>query len=148
MLQLLRPGQGGVIARGVGLGGLHRRLLLAQLGAQQDVVHLHQRLALAHIGAFIDIEGGGGQPAGLGAHGHLLPGRDGAGRHHGAGQGDRGRRRRADGLARGAALLLRRGVAVSAAGGQGQARRQGEGQGSGQPGRKASRNRHGDILGG
>ena len=78
-LQFLRPAQGGVVAGGIGLGGLYRRLLLAQLGAQQGVVQLHQGLALTDIGAFVHQHGGGDQAAGLGADGNLFPGRNGAG---------------------------------------------------------------------
>ncbi|MNQ57704.1 hypothetical protein D3C85_718710 [compost metagenome] len=74
--QLLGAAQGGVVAGGVGLGGLDPGLLLAQLGLQQGVVELDQDLALTDVGTFIDIDADGGQSAGLGPDRHFFPGRD------------------------------------------------------------------------
>ena len=74
LLQLLGARQGRVVAGDIGLGQLHLGLLLAQLGAQQDVVHLHQGLALTDIGAFVHIDGDSRQAARLGRHRHFLPG--------------------------------------------------------------------------
>ncbi|MNE00071.1 hypothetical protein D3C80_924670 [compost metagenome] len=134
-LQFLSAGQGGVVPGGVGLGGLHPRLLLAQLGLQQGVVQLDQNLALTDVGAFIDIDADGGQAAGLGADRHFLPGRDRSRGHDDARQGLFDRRGDADGLARGAGFFTGLGlVVVPAAGGQGQGGGGGQKQGRGTKG--------------
>jgi hypothetical protein len=76
LLQLLGARQRGVVAGDIGFRRLDRGLLLAQLGAQQDVVHLHQGLTLTDVRALIDIEADRRQAAGLGADRHFFPGRD------------------------------------------------------------------------
>ena len=147
-LQFLRTGQGGLIAGEVGLGGLDARLLLTKLGSQQGVVELDEGLALTDVGAFIDIDGRGDQAAGLGADGHLFPGRDAAGCGDDARLAGHRSRRHCDGRAGGrrSAGLFPLLLLASAACGDGQA--QAEDKREGRGAEKAGRGRggHGAIL--